>query len=168
MSGDVCIIAAIEEQSRAIGRGNELLWRIPEDLKRFRRLTLGNTIIMGRKTFESLGRRPLTGRNNLVVSRTMNQVPGIKVYNSIRAALDAAGLIPSAKIFVIGGGEIFEATLAHADILYLTLVHDPGVRADIFFPEYAGAFTRVLSSRAAVDSKFRARFLTLARMAAVD
>ena len=168
MSGDVCIIAAIEEKSRAIGRGNELLWRIPEDLKRFRRLTLGNTVIMGRKTFESLDRRPLTGRNNIVVSRAMNQVPGIKVYKSIRAAIDAACLIPSAKTFVIGGGEIFEAVLPHVSTLYLTLVHDPDVRADVFFPEYAGVFTRVLSSRAVPDSKFRARFLTLERTAAVD
>lgn len=125
----LAIIAAIGK-NRVIGRAGKLPWHISDDLKRFKRLTMGNTVLMGRKTFESLG-KPLPGRRNVVVtSRTM---PGIETYASLDAAL--AALADQGRVFVIGGAQIYAQVLEQADELYLTFV-DGEYEGDVFFPPY--------------------------------
>lgn len=126
-------------RNRAIGFRNRLLWRIPDDLKRFKRLTLGHPIVMGRKTFESIG-KPLPGRTNIVVSRDPAFAPvGCQVCHSLEAALDAAARSPGGnqEVFIIGGGEVYAQSLPQADRLYLTLVDDTPADADVFFPDYS-------------------------------
>lgn len=105
-------------------------WHISDDLRRFKRLTKGHTVLMGRKTWESLG-RPLVDRRNVVVTR--GSIPGAETYGSIEAALDA--LQGEDLVFVIGGGELYRQLLPKADRLYLTIV-DQEPEADTFFPAY--------------------------------
>ncbi len=126
---NLVIIAAIA-RNRGIGIGGKLPWHISEDLKRFKKLTTGHTVLMGRKTFVSIG-RPLPNRRNVVLSRTL--IPHVETYSSVTAALDA--LADEERVFVIGGGELYSHLLAKADRLYLTIV-DRDVEADTFFPEY--------------------------------
>jgi len=133
MAPRVSIIAALGK-NRELGRGNDLLWRIPDDLKRFKSLTLGHPVIMGRKTFESIG-KPLTGRTNLVVSRSSL---------SFENALAQAKKLDDKEIFIIGGAQIYAAAFPHADRLYLTLIDDTK-DGDVFFPEYEKLFTKKLS-----------------------
>lgn len=135
------MIAAIG-RDRGLGKGNELLWKIPDDLKRFRELTSEHPIIMGRKTFESIG-RPLPRRTNIVVTRdaTWQHEGGIAAA-SVEDALEKAKTAPGAEeVFIIGGGQIYEAALPVADKLYLTLI-DGTKEADSFFPAYENAFTK--------------------------
>ncbi len=136
-----CIIAAVAD-NRAIGRGNSLLWHIPADMKYFRTLTTGSPVIMGRKTFESIG-RPLPKRRNIVISRTYGPAEGIDIVSSVGEALALAGTPDVAspdgggpdKCFIIGGGEIYRQAMALADRLYITEVHLVADDADTFFPE---------------------------------
>ena len=139
----VSIIAAVGKKTLAIGAKNGLIWKIEGDLPRFKRLTMGHPIIMGRNTFTSLGRGPLPGRTNIVVSRNQEEIPGATVVNSIEQAIEKARVSEgSEEIFIIGGGEIYRQTISLADKLYLTIVEsdEPG---DIFFPDYS-AFTKVM------------------------
>lgn len=127
----VSIIAALARNG-AIGRGNHMPWRLPEDLKRFRRLTMGHAVIMGRKTFESIG-SPLAGRSNIVITRSRDwNPPGCIVAHSLEAALDAAG--NSGEAFVIGGAQIYELALPRARRLYLTEI-ERDFEGDAFFPQ---------------------------------
>jgi dihydrofolate reductase len=125
----LAIIAALDHR-RAIGKDGKLPWHIPEDLKRFKRLTTGHAVLMGRRTWESLG-RPLPGRRNVVLSSS--PVPGIESYASIEESLRA--LASAERVFVIGGGNVYAQLIDRADELYLTLV-DRNVEADAFFPPY--------------------------------
>jgi dihydrofolate reductase len=125
----LAIIAALDHR-RAIGKDGKLPWHIPEDLKRFKRLTTGHALLMGRRTWESLG-RPLPGRRNVVLSSS--PVPGIESYASIEESLRA--LASAERVFVIGGGNVYAQLIDRADELYLTLV-DRNVEADAFFPAY--------------------------------
>lgn len=129
----ISLIAALDRQ-RAIGRGNALPWRIPDDLKRFKALTLGKPILMGRKTAESLG-RALPGRLNLVLTHR-GQVPfaGMQAVASLDEALRHAA--DAAELMVIGGGEIYALTLPQASRLYLTHVDTLVEGADAWFPEF--------------------------------
>lgn len=129
------LIAALAS-NRAIGRENRLLWRLPEDLKRFRALTSGHPVVMGRKTFESIG-RPLPNRPNLVITRQPAwTAPGVQVFGSLEAALEAARVLPgSEEVFVIGGGEVYAQALPLADRLELTWVNGE-FEADAFFPGF--------------------------------
>lgn len=128
----IILIAAVAK-NRAIGLDNKLLWRLPEDLKRFKVLTMGCPILMGRKTFESLG-RPLPGRRNLVLSRRPDcQLDGAEMYSSLEAAGAACAEVE--KLFVIGGAEVYAQALALADVLELTEVDDAPL-GDAFFPEF--------------------------------
>jgi dihydrofolate reductase len=128
----ICIIAALA-RNRAIGIGNAMPWRLPEDLKRFRRLTMGHAVIMGRKTFESIG-TPLTGRNNIVITRSEDwSHSGCIVVHSLEAALSAAG--GSGDAFVIGGAQIYALALPRAACLYMTEI-DREFEGDAFFPEF--------------------------------
>ncbi len=149
----ISIIAAIGAVNRALGKDGDLLWRIPEDLKRFKELTDGHPVIMGRKTWESLPERfrPLPNRMNIVVTRTSNyEAPGAVVVSTIEDAL-AKAKEADEDIFVIGGGEIYTAALPFTDRLYLTLISEekPG---DSFFPEYESVFTKVISEEKHVSA----------------
>jgi dihydrofolate reductase len=125
----LAIIAAVGHH-RAIGRNGKLPWHIPEDMKRFKRLTTGHALLMGRGTWESIG-RPLPGRRNVVLSTA--PLAGIESYRSIEESLRALASVE--KVFVIGGGKVYAQLLDSADELYLTLV-DRDVTADTFFPPY--------------------------------
>ena len=116
----VSIVVAMDERG-GIGRDGQLPWHLPDDLKRFKQLTLGKPIVMGRKTWDSIG-RPLPGRHNIVVSRQAGlRLPGATVVSSIEAAFVAAGDVP--EICIIGGAEIFRLTLPLAEVVHLTIVH---------------------------------------------
>jgi len=126
-------------RNRVIGRNNALPWHLPEDLKFFKRVTMGKPIIMGRKTWESIG-RPLPGRCNIVISRNQDfKADGIAAVSSLQQAISLAGQISLRdgvdEVCVIGGAEIYHQALPLADRLYLTQVH-ADVEGDTFFPEF--------------------------------
>ena len=126
------IIVAIAE-NYAIGKNNDLLWHIPEDLKRFKRLTTGHTIIMGKKTYESLPKRPLPGRRSIVITDDpKDQFEGCITVLSIDEAIKQSD--PSVENFIIGGASIYRQLLPLADRLYLTKVHR-SFDGDVYFPE---------------------------------
>ncbi len=127
------IIVAIDRRG-AIGRGGDLLFYIKDDLCRFKALTMGNTLVMGRRTFESLPKGALPGRRNIVVSRNAAYTaPGIEVAPSLEAALALAADGPG-DTFVIGGGQIYAQALAKADVLELTVVDAEAEAPDTYFP----------------------------------
>jgi dihydrofolate reductase len=131
----VSIICAMSE-NRAIGKDNKLLWDIPEDLKFFRETTLNHPIIMGRKTFESIG-RALPKRTNIVITRNpAYQADGITTVKNLEEAISFAKKEEEEEIFIIGGGQIYKEALNYADTLYLTIVKG-SFEADTFFPEYS-------------------------------
>ena len=136
----MAIISALG-RNRAIGIEGKLPWHLPDDLRRFKRITMGHPVVMGRKTYASLG-RPLPGRTNLIVTRNPAfRADGCLVLHRLDEALRAAGDQPGGDlIFVIGGGEIYRQALPLADRLYLTLVDDEPADADTFFPEYDRLF----------------------------
>jgi len=126
----ISIIVAISENG-VIGKNNQLLWHISDDLKRFKRLTTGHTVIMGRKTFESIG-KPLPNRRNIVVSRGEGvKFNGCEVARSLTDALEIAST--DDEVFIIGGGEVYRQALPLAGKIYLTLVH-ANFEGDTFFP----------------------------------
>jgi dihydrofolate reductase len=128
----ISIIVAVSEDW-GIGKDNELLWHISEDLKRFKKLTLGNTVIMGKKTWESLPRRPLTGLNNIVLTDdALERIEFCVTAYSIEDALSKC--TKDEEIFIIGGGSIYRQFMPLADRLFITHVHKQAP-ADIFFPE---------------------------------
>lgn len=127
----VSLIVAVSEDW-GIGKNNELLWHISEDLKRFKRLTFGKTVLMGKKTWESLPRKPLPGRKNIVLT----DIPGEVIEGSVTAYSidDALGMCrKDEEIFIIGGGSIYRQFMPVADRLYITHVHLKAP-ADIYFP----------------------------------
>ena len=128
------IIACISQTNRAIGYQNRLLYHIKSDLTRFRELTTGHTIIMGRKTYESLPNGALPHRRNIVVSRSIKEMEGCEVYSNLEAALKAAEG-KTEETFIIGGESIYRQSLHVTRKLYLTVVDDAPQQADAFFPE---------------------------------
>lgn len=138
----VIAIAAIGK-NRGLGKDNNLIYKIPEDMKHFRDATMGHPVISGRKNFESMG-RALPGRPTIVVTRDITYKPeGVSVVHTIEDALTKAQELDQEKVFIIGGGEIYKAALPYTDTLDLTLIDDEK-EADVFFPEYS-EFTRVIS-----------------------
>jgi dihydrofolate reductase len=130
----ISLIVAFDEH-RGIGRQGGLPWRLSADLQRFKILTMGHHILMGRRTWESIG-RPLPGRTNVVITRQLDySAPGCVVVDSLAAGLDIARRAQEDEAFVIGGGEIYQAALASADRIYLTRVHAHITDADVHFPE---------------------------------
>ena len=127
------IIVAIADNN-AIGKDNALLWHISEDLRFFKRQTLGWPVIMGRKTFESIG-RALPGRVNIVISRSFNTGEDVDVVGSLQEALDVAESTNLEKCFVMGGGQIYAQAMELADRLVVTHVHTVIEDADTFFPQ---------------------------------
>lgn len=155
-------------RNRTIGRNNTLPWRLPADLAHFKALTTGHPVLMGRKTYESLG-RPLPNRTNIIVSRNPQfQVPGCLTAHSLDQALAmavraAAGSNP--QVFVIGGEQLYRQTLARADRLYITIV-EADVEGDAWFPEFDWQEWRELERRshpADARNSHACTFLTLER-----
>jgi len=117
MAVEIALISAMDER-RNIGRNNKLLWRLPEDMKFFRRMTKGHPVVMGRRTFESIG-RPLPDRRNIVLTRDAAYAPqGVETAGSVEEALALAG--DATRLCVIGGGVVYEAFLPLANVMYLT------------------------------------------------
>ncbi|MHB1051151.1 MAG: dihydrofolate reductase [Bacteroidota bacterium] len=135
------IIIAALNNNRVIGKNGKIPWHIPEDMQRFKMLTTGHTVLMGRKTFESIG-SPLSHRRNIVISRNRSYVApsvtfsaqtSVEIFHTIDTAFSTA--LPDEKVFIIGGGEIFQQTITLADEMMLTVV-DNDAEGDTFFPEY--------------------------------
>lgn len=119
--------------NRVIGKNNQLPWHLPADLQHFKTITLGKPIIMGRKTYESIG-RPLPGRQNIVITRSNAfQAPGCSVFTSVDTAL--ASVAECEEVFIIGGAQLYQQLLPRIQRLYLTIVHQHVVMGDAFFPE---------------------------------
>lgn len=138
----ISIISAVG-RNREIGKNNTLLWNLPEDLKHFKEKTSGHPVIMGQKTYESIG-RALPDRTNIILSKEPNlKIDGCIVCDSIDEAIREARKHDDAEIFIIGGGSIYAQTIGLADKLYLTLV-DADYDADTFFPDYA-EFDQIVS-----------------------
>ena len=137
----ISIVAAISTSDRALGNKNQLLWRISDDLKRLKAITTGHPVILGRKTYESIG-KPLPNRTNIVISRNPHfSAPGCRVVTSFEEALREAKRHEEKEIFILGGAELYAHALPIVDKLYLTLIDDKK-EADIFFPEYENQFPR--------------------------
>ncbi|NTW27024.1 MAG: dihydrofolate reductase [Candidatus Moranbacteria bacterium] len=156
----ISIICAIAE-NRAIGKNNDLLWHIKEDFKFFKEKTTGHVIVMGQKTFESIG-KPLPNRTTIVLSNdpTFN-VEGVIVARTFDEVFVKAREIEKEEVFICGGGSVYAQTIGMADKLYLTVVKGD-FDADVFFPEY-GEFTKVVSERKSSDENFKYSFLELER-----
>lgn len=176
-------IAAIG-QNNELGANNKLLWNIPGELARFKRITTGHTIMMGRKTFESIG-RVLPNRTNIIITHDEKYtVEGAVVVHSLEKALEVekeyqvSGItyqgkkedllntkyvIPNTnEVFIIGGGQIFAEAMPQIQRLYLTIVHADFPEADVFFPKYS-EFTKVLEREDHESEKYKYSFLTLCR-----
>jgi dihydrofolate reductase len=157
----IAIIAALGS-NRVIGRDNAMPWRLPEDLRRFKRLTMGHDLVMGRRTYESIG-RPLPGRRTIVVSRQPGyRREGVVAVASIEAAIEAA---QGDEVFIAGGADIYAQTLSRADRLYLTLI-DQAFEGDAWFPAFDPAGWRVVEQEEHepdADHGFPYRFLVYDR-----
>ncbi|MEG3185155.1 dihydrofolate reductase [Novilysobacter erysipheiresistens] len=155
---ELALIAALDRNG-AIGRGNALPWRLPDDLKRFKALTLGKPVLMGRKTAQSLG-RALPGRRNLVLTRS-GAVPfeGMQAVATVGHALALAGEDGAAELCVIGGGEVYALCLSQAVRMHLTHVDTEVEDADAFFPAFDPAQWQVLAREVhAADAKHACAF----------
>ena len=162
------IIACISKVHRAIGYKNRLLYAIPSDMTRFRMLTTGHTIIMGRKTFESLPNGALPNRRNIVISKTREQITGCEVCSSLEEALAArkeegGSKEASDECFIIGGASLYAQALPFADKLYLTIVEKESEHADTFFPEINPAEWEVTEKEMRNENGLPFTFLTLYR-----
>jgi dihydrofolate reductase len=144
----ISFVLAMSE-NRVIGINNTLPWHLPADLKYFRQLTMGHPVVMGRKTFESIG-KPLPGRENIILTRKEEyQASGCRVVHSTESM---SGL-DQGEIFVIGGAEIFKEMLPYADRLYITMIHG-SFEGDTFFPEIDSSQWRLASEqKGTVDEK---------------
>lgn len=133
----ISMIAAIGENNE-LGHGNDLIWKIPDDMTRFREKTSGHPVIMGRKTYESIGRL-LPNRANIIITRDKDyKVEGAFIVDSIENAIEMAKKEPGAdEIFIIGGAQIYKLGLPLADKLYITKIHAGAPMADTFFPDYS-------------------------------
>lgn len=150
----ISAIAAIG-RNRELGYKDQLLWQVPGDLPRFKALTMGHPVIMGRKTHESIGRE-LPGRSNIVLSRSGE-------VSSVAQAVELAEKAPgSEEIFVIGGGEIYQLMMPKVERLYLTVV-DATAEADTYFPDYS-EFKKVLDDEVHEENGIKYRYLTLERV----
>ncbi|KLV11179.1 type 3 dihydrofolate reductase [Photobacterium ganghwense] len=157
----ISMIAAMAKD-RVIGKDNAMPWHLPADFAWFKKVTMGKPIVMGRKTFESIG-RPLPGRQNIVISRNPDfTAEGVTVVSDIAAAQSAAGDVE--ELMIIGGGSIYEACLPLADRLYLTFI-DLTVAGDTCFPAWDDTWQEVHSESYAADEKnaHAMRFVILER-----
>jgi dihydrofolate reductase len=159
----IALIAAMAE-NRVIGRENGLPWRLPADLRRFKSVTMGKPVIMGRKTYESIG-KPLPGRSNIVVTRDADyRAPGCQVVHSLEQALEAGA--GHTEVMVIGGAELYRQALGRAERMYLTLVRAE-VEGDTLFPDIEPQQWRELereSHRADEKNQYDYDFVILQRV----
>ncbi len=126
------VVAASE--NNAIGKNNQLLWHLPKDMKFFKNVTWAMPVVMGRKTFESMGSKPLRGRKNIVITRKPDwKSEGISVVNSVDAAVALANELHYKEVFIIGGGEIYLIAFERASRIYMTRVHAE-LEGDTYFP----------------------------------
>jgi dihydrofolate reductase len=150
----VVAIGSDHQHNRVIGKTNELLWNIPDDLKRFKALTTGHPVIMGRKTYDSIfamRQKPLPGRTNIIVTRSPAELAGDVKYafenvlltSSLEEAVAKAKELDQEEIFIGGGSQIYEQALPILDRLYVTLIDDEK-EGDSYFPAYEGLFTKVI------------------------
>jgi dihydrofolate reductase len=163
---------AVIGKNRELGCDNKLLWDIPDDLAHFKKITSGHPVIMGRKTFESIG-SPLPNRFNIIITRDENyKINGCEVVNSIENAISLAKSILSSRsdksqgeakkeIFIIGGAQIYKQALPYCDKLYLTLVDD-APKADVFFPDYS-EFPHIVSEEKKEYNGLKYKFIELVR-----
>lgn len=155
MKKTLSIIAAIGD-NRELGKNNQLLWHIPEDLKRFKALTLGHTVIMGRKTYEYLG-KPLPNRTNIIITNDKEfTAPGCTIAHSLDEAIQKSS---DTETFIIGGASIYKQAIDRVDKLYLTRVSG-SFDADAFFPDYS-RFSHVVSKAEKHDDTYTYTFLEL-------
>lgn len=151
----ISLIAAIASGNRALGKDNDLIYKIKEDLEYFRKVTAGHTVIMGRKTFESIG-HALPGRENIVITRDPSfTAENITVVHLLEEALKLA----ADEVFIIGGGQIYQEAIGIADRLYLTVV-EGSPEADTYFPDYS-QFTKVIFEEAKESESYKYKFLVL-------
>jgi len=158
----ISMIAAIGARNRVLGKDNDLLWHIPEDMKFFKETTTGHPVIMGRKTFDSFPDKfkPLPNRLNIVVTRNKDwSYDGVVVSNSIEEAIEKAREVEEEEIFIIGGAQIYNEGLKYTDKLYLTLV-ESDEDGDTFFPLYS-EFNNEISRRESSDENYRYTFVEL-------
>jgi len=137
---NLTLVAAVA-RNRAIGLDNKLIYWLPNDMKRFRQLTTGHTIVMGRRTFESLPKGALPNRRNCVLSHSVGELPGCECFTSWDAF--ASTCMPDEEVFIIGGASLYEGLIDKADRLFLTEVDDTPTEADTFFPDYSDGWHEV-------------------------
>lgn len=171
----ISIIACISKDNRAIGYQNRLLYHLPSDMVRFRELTTGHTIVMGRKTFDSLPNGALPHRRNIIVSKSLKEIDGAEVYPTLEEALRAAqgdtlpapkentGIASPEEIFIIGGESIYRQALPAARKLYLTLVDKKPEQADTFFPAINNSAWEVTEKEMRNENGLSFSFLTYIR-----
>jgi dihydrofolate reductase len=167
----ISLVAALSENG-VIGKGNQLPWHISADLQHFKKITSGHPVIMGRKTYESMGRL-LPNRTNIIITRDLDySVEGAVIVHSLEQAIEEGGKVLSIKyqvssienkneVFIIGGGQIFEQAISIADKLYLTLVHTK-IEGDAFFPDYT-EFIHEISRQEVEENGLHFTFLELER-----
>lgn len=168
MEGAKVVAIAAIGQNRELGYGNKLLWRIPEDLKRFRDVTAGHPIVLGRKTFESivgyLG-KPLPGRQNIVVTHDSGwSHEGVLTASSVEEAIEKAKELDHEQVTIGGGAQIYAAALPYTDELRLTIVEN-SKEADSFFPAYEAEFPTVLARQKGEYEGLHYEWVDLARTA---
>lgn len=158
----ISLVVATDSKG-GIGKENKIPWYLPDDIKRFKDLTMGHPVIMGRKTFESIIsylKKPLPGRTNIVVTRSTDfNYEGVLVFNNIEEAIKKGKEIDSEEIFVAGGAQIFNEVVDLADRLYLTVI-DGDFNADTFFKK-ADLFKKVIFEEKKQEGKFTYTFFTL-------
>jgi dihydrofolate reductase len=124
--------------NRVIGAGNRIPWHLPEDFKWFKKMTTGQVVVMGRKTFESIG-QPLPNRTTIVLSRSRDSIPGVEIISDVKELSSASRLFADREIFICGGAQVYQQTLSLCSDLYLTLVKKE-VHGDAFFPPFEDQF----------------------------
>jgi len=158
------LIAAMAKNN-VIGKDNDMPWHLPDDLKFFKSKTVGKPVIMGRKTFESIGSRPLPNRPNIVISRNPSLVlEGVQVFSSVESALDT--LQNYEEVIIMGGGQLYKQMLPKADRLYVTMI-DADIEGDTFFPNWQKLAWKTLEkTRHEIDDRhaYAFEFITLDRV----
>lgn len=154
------IIAAIAE-NRAIGKDNKLLWHIKKDFLFFKNKTTGHVLLMGQKTYDSIG-KPLPNRTTIVISNNMDFNPeGVIICRTLEDGIEKARLIEKDEVFICGGGSVYAQTIDLADKLYLTVV-EGNFEADTFFPDYS-MFRNIVSASEDSEEKYKFKFLELTK-----
>ena len=154
---NITLVVAASENN-AIGLNNQLLWHLPKDMRFFKNTTWGMPILMGRKTFESMGSKPLNGRLNIIITRNKNWVnEEVTVVHTMEEAIALATKFSYNELLVIGGGEIYEMALPLAQKIWLTRVHTT-IEGDVYFPTLNADWELVSSTQNAADEKHKFSF----------